>query len=143
MNGEQILNWLIDDTNKNANDCYPDIWEYKLEDFLYELNSRRDIKVPQGLSLDSLPNEEKVISILNETFKNKISLISFILNYLYPEKYMFYRVSALENEIFAGFKFLSDIYDKFQFPFSQTSAAHPAAELRGMQGAASMLLDIE
>jgi len=30
---------------------------------------------------------------------------------------MFYRVSMLENEIFAGFKFFSDVYDKFQFKF--------------------------
>jgi len=119
MNGEQILNWLIEDTNKNADDYYPDLWELKLEDYLYELNSRRDINVPQGLYSDNLPSEEEVISILNEAFKNKISLISLILNYLYPEKYLFYRVSALENEIFAGFKFFSDIYDKFQFPFNK------------------------
>ena len=39
------------------------------------------------------------------------------MNYIYPEKYIFYRVSTLEHEIFSGLKFLSDIYDEFQFKF--------------------------
>lgn len=117
MNGEHILSWLIEDADRNAEECYPDIWEYKLEDYLFELNSRRDIGLPEGISPSSPPNEDKTILILKETFKNKISLITLALNYLYPEKYIFYRVSALENEIFSGFKFLSDIYDKFQFTF--------------------------
>jgi hypothetical protein len=117
MNSEYILNWLIEDTERNANDIYPDLWQYRLEDQLYELNSRRDINLPAGISLNNLPKEEDAISILQDAFKNKISFISLILNYIYPEKYMFYRVSMLENEIFSGLKFLSDIYEKFQFKF--------------------------
>jgi len=50
MNGEYVLNWLIEDAERNANDIYPDIWQYKLEDQLYELNSRRDINLPAGIS---------------------------------------------------------------------------------------------
>jgi hypothetical protein len=117
MNGEYILNWLIEDTERNANGIYPDLWQYRLEDQLYELNSRSDINLPAGISLNNLPKEEDAISILQDNFKNKISFISLILNYIYPEKYMFYRVSMLENEIFSGLKFLSDIYEKFQFKF--------------------------
>ena len=117
MNGEYVLNWLIEDADRNANEIYPDIWQYKLEDCLYKLNSRRDIDLPQDISLNDLPKEEKAISILREAFKNNISKISLVLNYIYPEKYIFYRVSMLENEIFSGLKFLSEIYDKFQFGF--------------------------
>lgn len=105
MNGEYVLNWLIEDADRNANEIYPDIWQYKLEDCLYELNSRRDIDLPQDISLNDLPKEEKAISILRESFKNNISKISLVLNYIYPEKYIFYRVSMLENEIFSGLKF--------------------------------------
>jgi hypothetical protein len=117
LNGEFVLNWLIEDAERNANDYYPDIWENKLEDQLYELNSRREIDLPAGISLKDPPEEKEAISILKDTFKNRTSYISLILNYVYPEKYIFYRVSMLETEIFSGFKFLSDIYDKFQFDF--------------------------
>jgi len=112
MNGEHVISWLIEDADRNAEECYPDIWEYKLEDHLYELNSRRDIDLPSGISPNSPPSENKAISILKETFKNKISLITLVLNYLYPEKYIFYRVSALENEIFSGFKFLRNMLNR-------------------------------
>lgn len=27
MNGEYVLNWLIEDADRNANEIYPDIWE--------------------------------------------------------------------------------------------------------------------
>ena len=54
MNGEYVLNWLIEDADRNANDCYLDIWQNKLEDYLYELNSRRDIDLPQDFSLNNL-----------------------------------------------------------------------------------------
>jgi hypothetical protein len=117
MNGEHVINWLIEDTERNAEDCYVDIWEDTLGNLLHELNSRRDIYLPEFILSNNPPHEKDAISILRDTFKNKISTISLILNYFYPEKYMFYRVSALENEIFSGLKFLSDIYEKFQFKF--------------------------
>jgi hypothetical protein len=81
MNGEYVLNWLIEDADRNANDYYPNIWQYKLEDYLYELNSRRDIDLPQSISLNNLPDEKQTISILREAFKNRLSIISLILNY--------------------------------------------------------------
>lgn len=117
MNGEHVINWLIEDAERNADDCYVNIWEDTLGNLLYELNSRRYIYLPEFISSNNLPNEKDAVSILRDTFKNKISHISLILNYFYPEKYMFYRVSALENEIFSGLKFLSDIYEKFRFKF--------------------------
>ena len=60
MNGEQVLNWMIEDANQNANNYYPDIWQCKLEDYLYELNSRREITLPQEISSNNLPDEKKL-----------------------------------------------------------------------------------
>lgn len=90
---------------------------------LLELNNRRPLNIPpdfndtiQSFKIDD-NGENRLISYIKNIFKSDISSISLILNNLYPEKYLFYRVSMLENEIFSGFKFLSDIIEKFNFPF--------------------------
>ena len=85
MNGEHVINWLIEDAERNADDCYVNIWEDTLGNLLYELNSRRYIYLPEFISSNNLPNEKDAVSILRDTFKNKISHISLILNYFYPE----------------------------------------------------------
>lgn len=120
MNGQHVLNWLIEDAERSADDHYPDVWENEIEDLLFELNSRRIIKdIPKFILANNPPSERKAISILRDAFKNDISKISLVLNYYYPEKYMFYRVSPLEPEIFSGLKFLSDTYEKFRFKFNK------------------------
>ncbi len=120
MNDELILNWLIEDVKRNAERCYDvDVWKRDLKVLLSGINSGRDISLPLVVTSKDIVDEGAVISILKETFKNNISNISLTLNYLYPQKYLFYRVSFLENEIFAGFKFFSQIYEKFQFSFSK------------------------
>jgi hypothetical protein len=120
MNAEVVLKWLIEDANKNAERFYNvDVWQRDLNDLISEINSRRNISLPNAIISKYMVDEEEIISILNDKYKNNISNISLILNYIYPEQYLFYRVSILENEIFAGFKFLSEIYDKFQFSFSR------------------------
>src|SRR5690606_10009500 len=42
-----------------------------------------------------------------------------VLHHYFPEKYLFYRVSKLEKEIFEGFEFFSDIIPEFDFPFTK------------------------
>lgn len=118
MNAEQILNWLIEDANQHAEGIYVDVWQRDLRELLSGINSGRNINLHSAITSKNV-DEDEIISLLNMNvnFKNKISNTSLILNYLYPDKYLFYRISLLENEIFSGFKFLSDIYDKFQFPF--------------------------
>jgi len=120
MNDELILKWLIKDANQNAERCYNvDAWQRDLKDLLSGINSGRYIALPPAITSKDMVDEEEIISILNYNFKNNVSNISMILNYLYPQKYLFYRVSILENEIFAGFKFLSQIIEEFQFSFSK------------------------
>jgi len=120
MNDELVLKWLIEDAHQNAERYYNvDVWQRDLKVLLSGINSGRDIPLPPVITSNEMVDEDDVISTLNDNFKNNVSNISLILNYLYPQKYLFYRVSLLENEIFAGFKFLSQIYEKFQFPFTK------------------------
>lgn len=129
MNGQELLAMLLDDAEKNAVEFY-DSFSYNLnrniEDKFHELNSRRPIKnMPTdfydkiNLSRNTNIAETEHISYLRELFKENITFISLALNYIYPYKYLFYRVSALENEIFAGLKFFSDVIEDFNLPFSK------------------------
>lgn len=133
MNGLHILNWLLEDSERNATEFYNGAFPYnsnaELEDMLLELNSRRHLLLSKAF-YDTIKkssknhnsrnhhNDNKINSYVKEVFKNNITMISLVLNYIYPERYFFYRRSMLENEIFAGFKFLSDIIEDFNLPFS-------------------------
>ena len=120
MNAELILKWMIENTNQNAERIYNvDVWQRDLEDMLSGINSGRMVTLPSSIISRDNKDEDNVISILNKTFKNNITNISLVLNYLYPKKYLFYRVSVLEKEIFAGFKFLSETYKKLYFSFAK------------------------
>lgn len=116
MNKNLILNWLLQDTEKQADRYYDygSIKKFKLEDSLHELNNRREITLPP--SLPKTPG--KMIPVLRKHFKNNVTLISLVLNHYFPKQYFFYRVSKLEKEIFEGFEFFSEIIPEFRFRFS-------------------------
>ena len=129
MNSIYIVNLLLENAERFSSEFYEESYAYDLDigikDLLLELNNRRPLNIPpdfnntiQSFKMDDY-EENRLKSYLRDILKNDISSISLILNYLYPEKYLFYRVSMLENEIFAGFKFLSDIIEEFNFPFSK------------------------
>ena len=87
MNDEMVLKWLIKDANQNAERYYDvDVWQRDLKDLLSEINSRRNIALPSVITSKGMANEEEIISILKDNFKNNVSNISLILNYLYPKK---------------------------------------------------------
>ena len=129
MNGLQVLSWLVEDAERHATEFYNNSYSYNLsiEDKLLELNSRRPLNLPDHLfnilkhvNSKTTPTEEmELISFLRELFGNDITFISLILNYMFPEKYFFYRTSMIENEIFAGFKFFCDHIEEFNFSFSK------------------------
>lgn len=93
--------------------------KYEIKELLYELNNRRELKLPPKFSYNLKGDEDEIISFLRETLKNNTTFISLVLNQLFPKNYLFYRTSMLENEIFAGFEFFSDLVEEFQFPFSK------------------------
>ena len=129
MNGLYVLESLLEDAERYATEFYDGQYSsrFSIEDKLLELNSRRPLHLPNDFyktvkdssSEGAHAQEIELISYLRESFKNNITFISLVLNHVFPEKYFFYRVSMLENEIFTGFKFFCDIIEEFNLPFSR------------------------
>jgi len=101
MNKEQVRQWLLSETKKNAGKFNPKR-RRDLEDALYEIKNRREVKLPSNLP----KGKDKMVRVLRKHFKNDVSLISLVLNHYYPDDFLFYRVSQLEEEIFDGLDFL-------------------------------------
>ena len=109
-----LLNWLLRDAEDYADKQYKWHEEVTLEESLYELNTRRDIALPP--SLPKAP--EKMLSVLREHFKNNVTFISLVLHHHFPEKYIFYRVSKLESEIFEGIEYFAEVAPMLNLQFS-------------------------
>lgn len=114
MNKLLLLHWLLEDVKDYADKQYEWHKEARLEEDLYELNTRRDISLPP--SLPKTP--EKMMPILRKHFKDNVTFISLVLNHYFPEKYIFYRISKLEPEIFEGFEYFSEVAHMLELPFS-------------------------
>lgn len=97
------------DDESEFDDAYPISDLENLEGHLQELNNRKEISLPEFLPM----KEGQMIQVLREHFKDNVTFISLVLNYFFPNKYIFYRVSKLEEEIFEGLKFLSDVITDF------------------------------
>jgi hypothetical protein len=113
MNEKMVLEWLLEDTRKNADRWYSPV--RKLETALYELNNQQEKPLPP-----SLPRREAdMIRVLRKHFNNNVTYISLVLHHHFPDRYLFYRVSSLEQEIFTGFNFLKPVAPQFAFGFSR------------------------
>lgn len=119
MNKEILLQWILEDAEKNHHHyTFEDGSEDKLDDVLREdLRSlaKRDVMLPRSIP----SNPDKVIPILRSHFKDNVTLISRVLNHYFSDRYLFYRVSKLEEEIFTAFDFFSSAFPDFEFPFSR------------------------
>jgi hypothetical protein len=116
MNKNLLLELLINKTDKNFQKYKSLRKSVNFEGLLWELNNRRG-KLARPVSVPRLP--EAMISVLREHFKNNVTFISLFLNHYFPNRFLFYRVSKLETEIFEGFQFFSDIVSGFDFPFQK------------------------
>jgi hypothetical protein len=120
MNEQIVLEWLLNFVDESMNDVieegdedYSDP-ECSLEEGLYELNNRKEIELPAQIPT----NHEKLVEVLRKHFSDNVNLISYTLRHYHPDKYVFYRVSVLDREIFDGFSFLSEIAPELKFEFS-------------------------
>lgn len=101
MNKEQVKSWLVRATDENSGK-YNKKRRRDLEKALSEIKNRKDVELPSNL-----PKEKnKMLRTLRKHFKNDVSLISLVLNHYYPNDFLFYRVSQLEEEIFDGLDLL-------------------------------------
>jgi len=112
MNKLLLLKWLLDDVARNAVSYYRKP-KQSLESSLFELNGRRQISLPKRLPKD----EQALLAALQNSFRDDVALISLVLHDRFPDRYIFYRHSQLESEIFDGFVFFSEIEPLFNFSF--------------------------
>jgi hypothetical protein len=117
VNKELLLDWVLDDAEKNGDLYRPESGSQSAsyELLLEDLRSLGGEKISLPSSLPSTPG--RMISRLRSHFKDNVTLISRVLNFYFPEQFLFYRVSKLEEEIFLGFDFFSSIVPELDFPF--------------------------
>lgn len=118
MNRQALLLWMLQDAEQNDHAYQLQIEGESDPDSLL----REDLHVLGGDQVDILdsipPDPEKAIPLLRSHYKDNVTLVSRVLNHYFPEQYIFYRVSKLEEEIFRSFDFLSSILPEFEFPFT-------------------------
>lgn len=117
MNKILLFNWLLEDLGKHLDDYYDAkiIAKLGLNEALYRINNQTEVDLPP--SFPKTP--ERMIPVLRSYFKDKVTFISLVLNYHFPEQYFFYRVSKLESEIFQGLEFFSEIFPELEFSFDR------------------------
>jgi hypothetical protein len=119
MNKGHLLELLLDDAEKNEHhyQIRTDTKDGLRQNLLEELQNLGGDRATLPDPLPSIPSE--AIPLLRGYFKDNVTLISRVLNYLFPDQYLFYRVSELEEEIFLAFDYFSSYAPSFAIPFSR------------------------
>ncbi len=117
VNKKLLLDWLLQDMEENKEFFLADVrgradsHEALAEDI--HVLSKGQADLPK--SLPSTPG--RMIQYLRRHLKGNVTLISRVLSFHFPDKYVFYRVSKLEEEIFEAFDFFSSVVPEFGFFF--------------------------
>jgi hypothetical protein len=126
MNKQKMLDWLINEAALKADQYYDGLLETRhesqpsIDDLLYELNGRSDLELPRRIPGN--PEEApEAFAEENPQFHHRVDLISLLLRHYYPDKYLFFRPSKLDFEIFAGLEYFAEIREELDFPFSHVS----------------------
>src|SRR5215213_11710406 len=119
MNKVLLLEWLLEDAEKNQHLYQMEAdTENELREIL--LGDLQNLGGDPATLADPLPTvPTEAIPLLRERFKDDVTLISRVLNHLFPDQYLFYRVSKLEEEIFLAFDYFSSYVPAFEFSFSR------------------------
>src|SRR5215213_1929163 len=98
MNKGHLLGLLLEDAEKNEHhyQMQTDTKEVLRQNLVEELRDLGGEKATLPDHLPPVPSE--AIALLREHFEDNVTLISRVLNYLFPDRYLFYRVSKLEEE---------------------------------------------
>jgi hypothetical protein len=110
---KMVLDWLVEDTRQNAGRDFRPVRD--LSKALCYINNEEEKPLP-----DSLPRDEAaMVRRLRDWFNDNVTFISLVLHHHFPDRYLFYRVSSLEPEIFGGLKFLKSAAPQFDLGFSK------------------------
>jgi hypothetical protein len=116
MNKRLLLQQLLVNVEEVHEDFAPKI--DSIPDRLSELQNRRSdaiITLPWG---SQLPSDSWVaVEALRKHFGDRVTLVSFVLSQIFPQEFFFFRTGDLENAIFDGFAFFSDVWPELAFDF--------------------------
>jgi len=114
VNKYYLLNLINEETDREADELYSYYKDKTIVDGIYSLSSYRKKDLP------TLPkNEKKLIKTLRDFYKDNIAYISFVLNKSFPGKYIFYRPSKIEDELFMAIDYFKEIEELFEFDFTK------------------------
>lgn len=119
MDRAHILGLLLDDAEKNEHhyqrqvDTKDELHQFLLED----LQNLGGDKVTLPDPLPSISSE--AVPLVRDHFNDNVTLGSRVLNHLFPDQYLFYRPSKLEEEIFTAFDYFSSAGAILEFSFSK------------------------
>ena len=124
MDRQMILDYLVHDTQDKAAKHYRQKHFHMpgLYQALQRINDQREDK-PALSALKNLPGEpDGAAEELQEIFGNDVSRISLVLAHRFPNRFFFYRASDLEDEIFEGLNFFSEVEDRFKLRFKRVGS---------------------
>jgi len=89
-----------------------------ISDRLFELQNRRSDAIMTLPWSSQAPSDSRVaVEALRKHFGDRVTLVSFVLSQIFPREYLFFRTGDLENAIFDGFAFFSDVWPELAFDF--------------------------
>jgi len=117
MNKTLLLTNLLANVERVHEEFDPEMGT--ISDQLFELQNRRTDAITTLPWASARPKDtESAIEALRRHFKDRVTLISFVLSQLYPNQFLFFRTGDLEDAVFDGFAFFSDILPQLSFSFS-------------------------
>ena len=138
MNKERLFDYMLDRVEKQVEIVNKALseqegWDSKIVDEhdpatddlnaqMLELYTRREgscIYPPSDLPR----NADRMVAQLRKLYRDDVSKVSLVLHHHFPDKFLFYRVSRLEEEIFQGFEYFADIVEELDFDFEKVRRA--------------------
>jgi hypothetical protein len=116
MNKRLLLQQLLMNVEEVNEDFNPTLGA--ISDQLYELQNRRSDAITTLPWSSEPPSDSRVaVEALRKHFGDRVTLVSFVLSQILPQEFLFFRTGDLENAIFDGFAFFSDVWPKLAFNF--------------------------
>lgn len=121
MNKRFLLQELLVNVEEVQEDFDPKMGP--ISDQLFELQNRRSDAITTLPWSAQAPSDSRVaVEALRKHFGDRVTLVSFVLSQTLPQEFLFFRTGDLENAIFDGFAFFSDIWPELAFEFPRIGA---------------------